>query len=204
MVRYALLGGSFDPVHIGHLFIADTVLHGVGPESVIFMPAQVSPHKQDHNPVEARHRLEMLTLATRGNRRFVVSDSELRRGGLSYTYDTVVALMAELGCSPGEIGLVVGYDLVKGLPTWYRAGELFSLVRLIVLRRPGIIYTKEDEENLLGGFIRDPDWIIPLENPGLEISSSMIRRAIRRDEPYRYLLPEDVYDYIRENSLYSV
>ena len=187
--RVALLGGSFDPVHIGHLHIAAVVLADGRYDSVLFVPANLPSHKPSARLAAAAHRLCMLQLALAGHSRFAVSDVEVRRGGVSYTVDTVRELQ-ECGVIGERPGLVVGDDLGADLDTWRDAAALFGMVELLVARRR-----------------RSP---LPLAwphreltNHRLPISSSALRRRVRAGQVIRALVPNAVEAYIREQRLYG-
>lgn len=186
--RVALLGGSFDPVHIGHLHIAEVVLATAGYDRVLFVPAHLPSHKPGARLAAAAHRLHMLRLAVGAHPRLAVSDVEILRGGVSYTVDTVRALQAcgRIGERPG---LVIGDDLGADLDTWREAATLFAMVELLVARRS-----------------RSP---LPLPRPHrvlanhrLPVSSSQIRRRVHDGRVIRALVPDPVESYIRERGLY--
>ena len=188
--RVALLGGSFDPVHIGHLHIAEVVLAGGGYDQVLFVPAHLPSHKPATKLAATTHRLRMLELATAGDPRFAISDVEVRRGGISYTVDTVRELQASgtLGARPG---LVVGDDLGDELFTWREAATLFAMVDLLVARRR----------------CKPPELSYPhqvLANYRVPISSSELRQRIRAGQVIRALVPDAVEAYVREQRLYGI
>lgn len=187
--RVALLGGSFDPVHVGHLHIAEVVLASAGYDRVLFVPAHLPSHKPSARLAATEHRLHMLHLAIAGQPRFAVSDVEVRRGGISYTVDTVRELQA-CGLIGARPGLVIGDDLGAELDTWREAATLFAMVELLVARRR-----------------RSPrplDWPHRvLANHRLPISSSELRRRIRAGRVIRALVPDAVDAYIRERKLYG-
>jgi len=189
-VRIALLGGSFDPVHLGHMLIADEAASRFGYDAVVFVPAAVSPHKADANPASAEDRLAMLNAAVLGDRRFLVDDCELRRSGVSYTIDTVDDIERRY-LPEGRLGLIIGEDLVSGFSTWQRAAELASRVDIILATRPGYACA---------------EFAYPhrrLENAALSVSSSSVRSLIERGEPWRFLVPEAAGSRIRERGLYG-
>ena len=189
--RVALLGGSFDPVHVGHLHIAEVVLRSAGYDSVLFVPACLPSHKPAARLADTEHRLRMLQLAVAGNARFAVSDVEVRRGGISYTVDTVRELRANglIGARPG---LVIGDDLGPELETWREAATLFGMVDLLVARR---------RRSPLPLPLSWPHRV--LANHRLPLSSSDLRRRIRNGQVIRALVPDAVEAYIRERKLYG-
>ena len=187
--RVALLGGSFDPVHIGHLHIAEVVLASAGYDRVLFVPAHVPSHKPSTRLAATEHRLRMLHLAVAGHARFAVSDVEVRRGGISYTVETVRELQAcaRIGERPG---LVIGDDLGAELDTWREADTLFAMVELLVARRRRSPLPVTWPHRVLA-------------NHRLPISSSDLRRRIRAGQVIRGLVPDAVEAYIRQQSLYG-
>ncbi len=195
-MRYAILGGSFDPVHIGHLTIAEEALHQLNLSRVYFVPAGEPPHKDVSGGASDTDRLAMLEIALAGRPEFVLEDEEIRRGGVSYTITTVEYFQSR----HPEIRpmLIIGEDLVDGFGNWKRAQELVGMVDLVLARRPS-------ERDALREESPDQVFALPhvsLENPPLPVSSSMIRRRIQLARPYRYLLPQGVYDYLVHRGLY--
>ena len=186
--RVALLGGAFDPVHLGHLHVAEVVLATGCYDQVLFVPAHLPSHKPGALAAPD-HRLTMLRLAISRRPGLAVSDIELRRGGVSYTVDTVRQLQrtGTLGRRPG---LVVGDDLGAELGTWREAETLFGMVELLVARRIG-------EAAPLGFPHRR------LANHPLPLSSSELRRRVRAGQVIRALVPDSVAAYIREHGLYG-
>ena len=186
--RVALLGGSFDPVHLGHLHVAEVVLATGAYDQVLFVPAHLPSHKPGALAAPD-HRLTMLRLAISGRAGLAVSDIELRRGGVSYTVDTVRELQhaGTLGRRPG---LVVGDDLGAELDTWREAEALFGMVELLVARRT------PQPAPLAFAHRR-------LANHPLPLSSSELRRRVRGGQVIRALVPDSVEAYIREHGLYG-
>lgn len=216
-MRYAILGGSFDPVHIGHLTIAEEALHQLNLGRVYFVPAAQPPHKDVSGGASDADRIAMLEIALAGRPEFVLEDEEIRRGGVSYTITTVEYFRKR----HPEIRpmLIIGEDLVDGFTTWKRAPELATMVDLVLARRPvdpdGSSPELMDREALQGSAGPEPLAAsaspeadaaefpaVLLENPPLPVSSSLIRRRIQLARPYRYLLPQGVYDYLVQRGLY--
>ena len=136
-MKLAVLGGSFNPIHIGHLALADAVCTELGYDRLLFVPTFIPPHKVMADTLAAERRLEMVRLACSGDGRFGVESCEIDRGGVSYTYDTVCTLEQKYaGELEDRIGLVMGEDLVPGFHLWHRAEELSRKCRIIVARRP--------------------------------------------------------------------
>jgi nicotinate-nucleotide adenylyltransferase len=189
-MKAAILGGTFNPVHYGHLFLAEEVRARLGYDAMIFVPASLPVHKDPSPVIPAHHRLAMLRLAIQGNERFLIDTDELERGGPSYSIDTVTGLIPRHGIE-GRPGFVIGDDLVAGFPEWKRPGELAAIVDLIVARRT------------LAGPVRLDYPHRTVMNTILPISSSEIRRRISEGDAVRYLLPDAVLAYIRGNTLYG-
>ena len=189
-MKAVVLGGTFNPVHFGHLFIAEEVRSLFGYDAAIFVPSNQPVHKDPTPVLASDHRLAMLRLAVAGNDRFIVDPGEIERGGPSYSIDTVASLLPLYGIE-GKPGFVIGDDLVAGFPTWKNVDELVRLVDLIVARR------------ILAGPLLMSHPHRSVMNAVLPISSSEIRRRIGEGRSVRYLLPDAVLDYIRENALYG-
>ncbi len=200
--RIGIMGGSFDPVHAGHLIIAQDAAERLGLSAVVFIPAAIPPHKQELQRVDAGHRLAMLRLATESNPRFSVSDIELRRGGVSYTVDTLRA-MRDIH-SDAALFLIVGRDTLVDFHTWHRTDEILELCEVATLLRPGedslaVIAEKiqlpaEQRERLLRNVI---------DAHQIEVSSSEIRMRLAEGLGIRHLVPPEVENYIYENGLYQ-
>ena len=201
MRRTGVFGGSFDPVHTGHLILAEQMMEEAALDEVIFIPAYRSPFKLASDPAEGEHRLKMLERAVASEPRFSVSDIELRRGGASYTSDTLDALSAD-----GELGrlfFIMGSDSMLGLDRWYRAEHLLKDYSFLVGLRKG---DDEDEvraklDALLGSFPGADIRLLSI--PELEISSSDLRLRHEAGRSLRYAVPDAVLDYIDENGLYT-
>ncbi|HNY17863.1 MAG TPA: nicotinate (nicotinamide) nucleotide adenylyltransferase [Treponemataceae bacterium] len=200
-MRLAILGGSFNPVHNGHIALAFALRRELGFDRVLLIPANLPPHKALASGASAADRLAMLDLAVaEANREagadFVgIEDCEIARGGVSYTIDTIEYLeRMHSGELEGKIGLVMGQDLASGFGTWRRADELAERAELIIARR---------EVSHDGATPPFPWRHRALENALLPISSSGIRAAIRGGTPWRSLVPDAVYRYIVERTLYE-
>ncbi|WP_438433255.1 nicotinate-nucleotide adenylyltransferase [Gorillibacterium sp. sgz500922] len=194
-MKVGLMGGTFDPVHLGHLLAAERAAEAAGLDEVWFMPASVPPHKPHAPRASAHERLEMVRRATADNPNFRVSEYELERGGTSYTYDTVAGLVREF--PEAEFSYIVGADMVMYLPKWYRIRELAALVRFVGVARPGFILRLEELEPSL----RERVTIVPM--PLMEISSTEIRERRRAGLSVRYLVSASVLDYMEVNRLYE-
>lgn len=206
-MKIALLGGSFNPVHNGHLSLAENVIMELGYDKVVFVPAYISPFKQTHTMLDKAVRLRMLQLAIADNPSFEVDDFELKSEGVSYTIDTVRYFYKHYDVS-GKPGLIIGADLLPAFSMWKNAEALSGLVELIVGRRPeklvvadGVKRHSTPEKTAQYNAPIPP--YIRLQNETLQISSSYIRSAIREHKAWRYLVPESVYREIIKNGLYK-
>jgi nicotinate-nucleotide adenylyltransferase len=188
--RIGIFGGSFDPVHLGHLLVAHAAREEMNLDQLIFVPANLSPFKTRNHPAPEALRLRMLRLALAGLNWCSVSDLELKRGGISYTVDTVRSLASQFaGC---RLFLLIGEDNLAGLPEWKEAGELKARVEFLVIPRPGSSTAAE-----LPGITLH--W---LKGWPIKISSSVIRQRVREGLPVDHLVPPGVADIIRHNQLY--
>jgi nicotinate-nucleotide adenylyltransferase len=188
--RVGILGGTFDPVHLGHLILASSALEELVLDRVIFIPARTSPHKMDSPPTASgTQRLEMIRLAIDGESRFSVDERELRGAGSSpsYTIDTVRSLMADY---PGVRFLyLIGADNVGNLSTWHEVEELRNLIDFAVFERAR------------DGECGSEDF--EMVHRRIDISSTEIRERLAKGLPVRYFLPSTVHDYIMTRRLYS-
>jgi nicotinate-nucleotide adenylyltransferase len=201
MERLAIMGGSFDPIHMGHLRMAYAVQQQLAFDKVVFLPAYIPPHKQTRSDFASwEDRLAMVQMAVQNYADFVVSSLELDRGGISYTYDTVNFLQ-ELW-PDAEIYLIIGEDSLTQLFTWYRVQDLLRLVHFVAAERPGY----EGEEGVARLTKAYGSWaaekIIHAEVPETAISSTEIRKRLREDKPIRGMVPMAVEQYIYERGLY--
>jgi nicotinate-nucleotide adenylyltransferase len=204
-----LLGGSFDPVHAGHLHAARAALEAFDLERVVFVPAARAPHKPARPTASDRDRWAMLALAIADEPRFELSDLELRRGGVSYTIDTVAALPAALGLPDDlEIYLILGSDNLPGLPRWHRAQELLERVRPIVVHRAGEPQRWLDAlRSDLGAELFAKLEAGYLRLPPVAASSTHVRARLTDPghDPGREALevPAPVREYIRTHAVYG-
>ena len=193
-MRIGLYGGTFDPVHFGHLRAAENAREGLGLDLVAFLPSAVPPHRCA--PLSAAaDRLAMARLATAAHSRFEAWDAELRRPGPSYTVETVSSLLAE---RPSDtFVLVVGADTWPEITTWREPERLLSLVAVAVVDRPG--YPGPGEEAPFPG----ARGVTRVEGPSLPISATAIRERARQGRSVRFLVPDAVADYITARRLYA-
>lgn len=188
-----IFGGTFDPVHMGHLVTAEEVLDLLGLSGIIFTPSYLSPHKHHREVASARDRYEMVRLAIGENPRFSVDDLELARGGTSYTIDTVREMAARHG-DDVLLNLVVGADLMLDFGSWKDPEQVLALTKVIVMSRPGFDLAAVPDE-FRGRFE-------VAEVTRIDISSTLIRERLSRGRSIRYLVPEAVEAYIRAKGLY--
>jgi nicotinate-nucleotide adenylyltransferase len=205
-VRYGILGGTFDPPHIGHLALAQEAHARVRLDRVWFAPAASPPHKQGQPISPAADRRAMVELAIAGDERFGLDTVDLDRPGPAYTVETLRRLRERWGESVW-IGFIVGWDMLLNLPTWHEpAGALAALDALIAARRPGYTQPEDDEEALADLERRLPGVrarLRVLPAPQLAISSSDLRERVAQGLPVRYLTPDPVRAYISSHGLYA-
>ena len=202
MERLAIMGGTFDPIHMGHLRMAHAVQRQLEFDRVVFLPAYIPPHKQTRSDFATwQDRLAMVELAIQNYEDFVVSSLEFDRGGISYTYDTV-NFMQELW-PDAEIYLIIGEDSLTQLYTWHRVPDLLRLVYFVAAERPGY----EGEEGIAkltkayGSWVADK--IIHAEVPETAISSTEVRKRLQEGKPIRGMTPLAVEQYIYAHGLYQ-
>ncbi|QHI69980.1 nicotinate-nucleotide adenylyltransferase [Tichowtungia aerotolerans] len=199
--RIGIFGGSFDPVHIGHLIVAQDAVEQLELDQLIFVPAAVSPLKQDRAPVDGRHRLEMLRLATADHLRFDVSDIELVRGGVSYTIDTIRQLKFE---HPGaELFFIIGMDSMVDLHRWHCSKELLESCTVVPLARGGECPGKVAAESGLPSGWKEKLFSRLIRIHEIEVSASEIRMRIAEGLSIQTLVPPEVEMYIAEHNLYT-
>ncbi len=202
-MRIGILGGTFNPVHIGHLIIAEEVYYRHGLSRVLFIPAGIPPHKGAENLTEAHHRYEMVKLATKDNDHFEVSDEEVSREGKSFTIDTVDANPERYG-KDSDLHLIVGMDTVNELPTWKDIKRLSTLCRIVVVNRPGNTLANLDQLiPVMGKEKVEEIKRIHVEIPPIGISSTDIRNRLKKGLHTRYIVPPEVRQYIEKHGLYK-
>jgi nicotinate-nucleotide adenylyltransferase len=211
-----ILGGTFDPIHYGHLRLAEELGESLRLEEVRFFPSGTPPHRSAP-AVTADHRLAMTRLAAAGNARFTVDDRELRRAGPGYTFDTLKELRADLG-DARPLALLLGADAFLEFATWHRWREIFGLAHVAVAHRPGFPverwaermpeplareYSARLMQQPLAIHLSPAGGIVIVPFTALEISATAIRDMLHAGVSPRYLLPGAVLDYIRSHGLYS-
>lgn len=197
--RIGLMGGTFDPIHDGHLVAAQETASVLGLEKVLFLPTGAPPHKQNEPVTDARHRLAMVRLAIQGNPTFELSTIELERPGPSYTVDTLRQIGERY---PGvELYFIVGMDSLAELPTWRDPHRLFDLARVVAVLRAG--WTPVDLGWIESRLPAARGRVQVVQIPGLDISSTNLRERVAAGRPIRYLVPSAVMAYIEEHGLYG-
>lgn len=189
-MKVGVFGGSFDPVHIGHLIVADAAADKLGLDRVLLIPAHTQPFKLGSHYASPADRLAMLEAAIADNPKLAVDGREIERAGTSFTFDTLNELTAEY--PDDQLFLMVGADAAQDLPDWHRVEDIPRIAAVVVLSRPG-------SEELPSG--------IPaarIEVPAIGISATMVRETLRAGGSARYLVPEAVRVYIETHGLYTV
>jgi len=217
MQKIALFGGTFDPLHYGHLRLAEEVREALLFNKVVFIPAAIPPHKGDAETLAAEERLNMTRLAIKGNPGFEVSDIEITRGGASYTVETLRQFRTNGLCGGKDISLslIIGADSFNDITTWCEFEEILTMASLVVVERPHTPVKKITEvlpDRLARKFRYDKDSEAYIQDSGIsitylsttlmDISSSEIRQRVAEGLSIRYLLPPEVAGYIIENKLY--
>lgn len=189
-----LFGGTFDPPHIGHLIIAESILSDLDIDKIIFIPSSIPPHKPLHSYSSASSRVEMLQISIKGTPAFQISDIELNRPGASYSVDTIKQIKSQMSLSKEELYFVIGSDSLVEFQTWKNPHEILSLAQVIIAPRPS--FTKD---MVKPEFLEQVQF---LDTPQIDISSSMIRERVREKKSIRYYVIPEVLEYIQEKRLY--
>ena len=192
--RIGVLGGSFDPIHIGHLLIAEIIREELGFQKVLFIPAKIHPLKNNTQITAPEHRLKMVELAVASNPYFQVSDIEIRSRRVSYTVDTIRELKQQYPQSDYRLYFLMGQDNVNQLHLWKDPHVLVRECQIIAFGRPGFQPATSADPYL--------QFIQFLRIPLLEISATEVRERLRRGRSVRYMVPDPVMAYIRRHRLY--
>ena len=193
-MKTCIFGGTFDPPHIGHLLIAQTVFESEHFERLIFVPANISPTKKDETSSSPKTRLKMLEISLINNTNFEISDIEIKREGISYTVDTLEEFVSSSNLDKKDLFFLMGSDTLRSFHTWKDPERIMELCNIIVAIRPG--FTPSDI----------PQWV--LDNvrfaniPRFEVSSTNIKRRWKDGKTIRYMVPKEVWEYINEKELY--
>lgn len=188
-MKIGILGGTFNPIHYGHLILAEQVLGQLNLNRVIFVPTFVPPHKSNRGVISPKHRLGMIKLAVKENPHFKVSDIEIKRKGTSYTVDTLRIIKKQY--PQAQLFFICGSDLVNEIPKWKDVEEIYKLAKFVLAKRPGF------GRRLSGkNFLK-------INVAQVDISSSLIRDLVRQGRSIRYLTPDSVVKYIQKHRLYK-
>ncbi|CUS78778.1 nicotinate-nucleotide adenylyltransferase [Candidatus Kryptonium thompsonii] len=194
-MRVGIFGGTFNPPHIGHLIVAEFIREEANLDKIIFIPCASPPHKQSpeylSQMASSQHRFEMVKIAIKGNPFFEVSDIEIKRGGISYTVETVSYLVEKF--PKYDFYLLIGADQFEEFHTWRDPDEIVKKVHLLVFNRYGYVIP-ESKFSPFAKFITIPN---------IDISASAIRERVRAGKSIRYLVPSEVEEYIYANGLYK-
>ncbi len=197
MVKLGIMGGTFDPIHNGHLIIAQEVAYKLSLERVLFVPAADPPHKQQQLVERIEHRLQMVRLAIAGNPTFELSTIEIERAGLSYTVDTLETLHQQQPDS--ELYFIIGADAAADLLQWHKPERIIELARLAAVGRPGY---ELPLDKLLAALPQLHTRLERVTAPLVEIAAHEIRERICKGAPVKYLVPPVIEEYIRHEQLY--
>lgn len=196
-MRLGLMGGTFDPIHVGHLILAEQARERFALDRVLFVTSAIPPHKRDNSVTDVAHRLEMTRLAVADNEFFECSTIEIERRGPSYTIDTVRQILRLYG-PDSAVYVLLGADEGRDLMKWREPYEIAKLAKIVIANRPGLPVDGVIEslpQELAGG-------IVPLEMPPVGISSTDLRDRVRSGRSIRYLVPRAVEDYVWSKGLY--
>ena len=193
-MKTCIFGGTFDPPHIGHLLIAQTVFESENFERLIFVPANISPAKKNGDSSPPEERSKMLEMSLTNNPNFEISDLEIKREGISYTIDTIKEVADKLKLDKKDLFFLMGSDTLKSFHNWKNPEKIIKICNIIVAIRPG--FTPSDI----------PQWVLDSVRfaniPRFEVSSTNIRRRWREGKTIRYMVTKEVWEYIDEKDLY--
>ena len=201
MSKIGIMGGTFNPIHIGHLIIAEDVRAKYGLDKVLFIPSGQPPHKSDSEVIDHEHRYEMVRLAVASNPGFEASRVEIDREGYTYTVNTLTELTERYDAGT-SFYFIIGADVIHELRTWREYEKVFKLCEFIAVLRPG--YSESDFRNTIKQL--DAEYgakIHPLRSRLVDVSSTEIRERCMNGESVKYIVPEDVEKYIFDNGLYT-
>jgi len=196
LFKLGIMGGTFNPIHQGHLVAAEVIRDEFRLDKVVFVPSGKPPHKDNNEIASPEHRWMMAVLATVTNEYFFASPIEIKRRGKSYTYDTILELKEMYGENT-QCYFITGADAIAEIATWRKAEDLPKIARFVAVSRPGYKLNREE----INPRFRKYTYLI--EVPALSISSTEIRKRIKRGQTIKYLVPEAVEKYIYENKLYK-
>ena len=199
-MKLGIFGGTFDPIHLGHLLITEIARETLQLNQVLFVPAGDPPHKQELEKTPAHHRREMVRLAIADNPCFEVSSVDLERLGPHYSVDTVQRIRAQYNVPVESCFFIIGGDSLVDLPTWHKPKKLITLCRLAVVHRPGYRPDVAALEQIIPGLSAQIEWV-PMK-AAFDLSSSAIRASIANGFSIRYQVPEPARLYIQQHQLY--
>ncbi|PJA98782.1 MAG: nicotinate (nicotinamide) nucleotide adenylyltransferase [Ignavibacteriales bacterium CG_4_9_14_3_um_filter_30_11] len=190
MKGVGIFGGTFDPIHLGHLICAQYVFENRDLEKIIFIPSKISPHKKYITTAESHHRLEMIKLAINQIPYFEYSDFEIKKNGISYSIDTLLHYKKQYN----NLELIIGEDNFIHFNTWKNPERIVEISKIIMLKRTQF---KNDQKNIYANSV------VYLNSPNIEISASNIRNRIKNKQPINFLVTKEIRNYIIENNLYG-
>lgn len=193
-IKIGLFGGSFDPIHNGHLELAKWVKNKLSLNRIIFIPAAVPPHKQNLKLTDSKHRYRMAQIAIENYPDFEISDVEIKRKGISYTIDTILFFQKKLSLDFRNLYLIIGADSLLDFPNWKDPAKILNNCQVVVLQRPGANLNKAKPELKRQAIL--------LESPLIDISATEIRQRIKVGNSMAQLVPPAVEQYIYEHNLY--
>ena len=193
-MKICLFGGTFDPPHFGHLILAQTIFEAEHFDQIVFVPAHTSPHKDNSFVSSVKLRKEMVKIAIEENPNFILSDIEIKRGGVSYSFDTIIEYKEKTGIDSKNLFYLIGSDSLKTFHSWHNSDQILDECQIIVAIRPG--FRPSDINNEILARIQFANI------PRIEISSTQIRKRWREDKTIRYMVSQSVWEYINENKLY--
>jgi nicotinate-nucleotide adenylyltransferase len=201
-MKLGIFGGTFDPIHLGHLLIAEMVRETLKLERLLFVPARDPPHKQTVAKTAADHRRAMVEMAIENNPYFELCPIDLERPGPHYSVDTVHLVRHRYAVSAEDCLFVMGSDSLQDLPTWYKPDKLIKLCRLAVVHRAGYQPNVDDLEQRIPGLSARLDWV-PMAHSS-DLASAAIRQSVRAGQSIRDQVPDRVRVYIQQHQLYLV
>jgi len=199
-MRLGILGGTFDPIHLGHLLMAEMAREALRLERVLFVPAGDPPHKQNLPITAAHHRRKMVELAIENNPHFELCLIDLERPGPHYSVDTVRLIRKQYDVSAEACFFIIGGDSLADLPIWHDPEKLVPLCRLAVAHRPGYQPDISDLEKIIPGLGIRLDWV---QIPAVDFAASTIRARLKKRQSIRYQVPDSVWRYITQYKLYQ-
>jgi len=193
-VKVCLFGGTFDPPHLGHLILAQTIFEAEHFDQIVFVPAYKTPHKDQSAVSSVDLRKEMVKIAIQENPNFIMSEIEIERGGFSYSFDTIIDYKKKTGVDTKNLFYLIGSDSLKTFHYWKNSDKILDECQIIVAIRPG--FRPSDIDNKILAKIQFANI------PRIEISSTQIRKRWKEDKTIRYMVTQQIWEYINQNKLY--